>query len=308
MEIRDLEFVTRLAEFGHFGRAARDLGVDVSTLSRRVSSIEDDLGVALFERGRGGVRVTAQGRDIIRLAQRALGDVQAIRQRAAQSGAALVGRLRLATERSTLGIRLRAATAAWRKRHPEVQLDLAETESRKALAGIRDRHVDTAILLNSDEVPDLVVLPLWEERLLLAVSKAHRLATEVSVHWSAIKTLPLLVQGRYGDQRYLDVRAKLDGPDLDIRIQHAGSLDLLNLVAIGEGVLLVCEAHREIPFPGVVYLDIDEPDARVPIALVWHPDLEDPVVGSFVAFMRDWCRSAELGTLHDVASRTPDPC
>ena len=104
MELRDLEFITRLAEFGHFGRAARDLGVDVSTLSRHIAAIEDDLGLALFERSRGGVRVTAPAREIILLAQRALGDVQAIREQAAQSGAALCGRLRLATERSTLGM------------------------------------------------------------------------------------------------------------------------------------------------------------------------------------------------------------
>jgi DNA-binding transcriptional LysR family regulator len=50
MEIRDLEYLAASATAGNFARAAAAIGISTSTISRRVARLEDELGLALFER------------------------------------------------------------------------------------------------------------------------------------------------------------------------------------------------------------------------------------------------------------------
>ncbi|MGB3454763.1 MAG: LysR family transcriptional regulator, partial [Litorimonas sp.] len=54
MNLRDLEYVLAIVEHGHFGRAAEACHVSQPTLSGQIRKLEDELGVTLFERGRGG--------------------------------------------------------------------------------------------------------------------------------------------------------------------------------------------------------------------------------------------------------------
>ena len=255
----------------------------------------------MFERGRGGGTPTAAGRDVVRLARRAMGELDAIRHVAAQSSLALVGELRLATQTASLGPRLRPAISVWRTAHPKVALRLFEVDDNEALAGMRERRLDAAVIF-SHGTADMAYQDLWEERLILAVPDGHPLVGEGSVHWNQVRTETVLVCGPKGSDALRSLQVGLLGPGVDVRVQHAGSLDLLNLVAMGEGVALLCENHREIAFPGVRFLDVSEPNARVPVVLAWRPELEDPVVGSFIAFMRDWVRSRPTVVANDAIS------
>ena len=61
MEIRDLMYLEASAAAGNFTRAAKSLGINTATISRRLGRFEDELGLALFERGHAGVRLTTGG-------------------------------------------------------------------------------------------------------------------------------------------------------------------------------------------------------------------------------------------------------
>ncbi len=294
MELRDLEFIVHIARFGGVTRAARDLGVDASTLSRHLGALEDELGILLFERGRGGMKTTVAGRSVLRLAHRAISDIEAIRHLAARSSLALAGELRLAIQTASLGPRLRAAFAAWRSSHPEVDLDLFEVDDREALAGMRERRIGVAII-HAQPTADMEQLALWDERILLAIWEDHHLARQSSVSLTQVRAETVLTCGGGESATLQALQASLLGPGTEMRVQHAGLLDVLNLVAIREGVALMCENHREIVLPNIRYVEIAEADAQVGLVLAWRPALEDPVVGSFVAFMRDWVRRRSLG-------------
>ena len=79
----------------------------------------------------------------------------------------------------------------------------------------------------------------------------------------------------------------------------------MNLVAIGEGGMVAMEYHREMAIEGVTLRPIDEANATIPVVVAWDPAVEDPVAGSFVAFIRDQARLA--GQQPADAWRTPDP-
>ena len=124
--------------------------------------------------------------------------------------------------------------------------------------------------------------------------------------WRDLRSLPLLVRSWCDSNAYHELQARLVGPGAEFRPINAGTFNLLNLVAIGEGAMIAMDYHREMMVEGVVLRPIDEPDAEIPIVLAWDSCLEDPVAGSFVAFMRD--RARMLGpSLGAAASQTPDP-
>jgi DNA-binding transcriptional LysR family regulator len=304
MLIRDLEFICRLAEFGSVTRAARDLGVDASTLSRRVSALEDELGILLFERGRAGTTSTYAGRNVLQIAQRMIADAGAMRDVAARSSLALVGELRLATAASSLGPRLRPAVSAWKLAHPKVDLALSEMTDNEAFASLRARRVDVAIV-HTPGPADINTHLLLEEHIFVAAAEDHPLARRQALRWQDVRTEPLLIRGSPAGESARSIVLNLLGSGVDLRIQKSGSIDLLNLVAIGEGVALLCESHAEIGFPGIEYVKVAEDNAKVFLELAWLPALDDPVAGSFVAFMRDWKRHHQFDQ-HAEASRTRD--
>ena len=72
MDFVDIEYLIILSEIRNFGRAASELGVNTSTLSRRVGRLEDQLGVLIFERTRAGVTPAPVGHELLKCARRAL--------------------------------------------------------------------------------------------------------------------------------------------------------------------------------------------------------------------------------------------
>src|SRR5579885_2603098 len=79
MDLSQLRYVVTAAEVGNFARAAEALGLNTSTISRRVGRLEDELGVTLFDRGRAGVRLTPSGRAVIVHVKRVLAELEMVK-------------------------------------------------------------------------------------------------------------------------------------------------------------------------------------------------------------------------------------
>ncbi len=306
MNVADLELLVAVVEAGSFRRAAQAKYLDVATLSRRIARLEDELGVLLLERGRAGVKPTVTGLSTLRLARKAIADMEAIRRNAAANGRAERGTLRLGTHLSTIGPNFRALLKAWRDQHPDVALEFTEIDDRALLIGMREREVSAIVSFCPVLPAEVATQQLWNERLLVASPVSHPLANAERIGWSEMRSLPLLVRSWCGSNAYHELQARLVGPGADFRSHVAGMFNLLNMVAIGEGAVFAMDYHREMAVEGIVLRSIDEPDATIPVALAWDPQSEDPVTGSFVAFIRDQTKAVGSQPCAS-ASRTPDP-
>jgi DNA-binding transcriptional LysR family regulator len=86
MEIGDLRYLVASADAGNFARAAIMLSRNASTLSRRVSRLENELGLPLFERSHSGVRLTSAGKAVLVHVRRALAEIDLSRWLATRAG------------------------------------------------------------------------------------------------------------------------------------------------------------------------------------------------------------------------------
>jgi DNA-binding transcriptional LysR family regulator len=294
MEIRDLKYLTTSANAGNFGRAAKSLGVDTSTISRRIARLEDELGFALFERGRFGVRLTAAGTALMIHVRRALAELDAVERAATQNGSGQIGEIRLGVRMPPVGEPLGSLLAGWRGMHPNVALTISEMNSRNAAVALAEHRLDVALMTSFTPWSDAATISLYRERLLAAIPVGHSLASNEAVKWANLRDETILIQEWDESQATRELYASYFGSSAQFRAHAASKQSVFALVGAGFGVTLATASQAEVVVPGVIFRPIAEANAWLQVELVWRPELEDAVVGRFVAYLRDETRSRDL--------------
>src|SRR5690606_14507539 len=116
--LRQLQYLTLLAEHGSFSRAAEAAHVTQPTLSAGIQELERALGPPLVDRARSGVILTAAGEEAVRRARIVLREAQDLTDAAAAAGQPLSGRFRLGVIPTIAPFLLPRALPILKARHP----------------------------------------------------------------------------------------------------------------------------------------------------------------------------------------------
>ncbi len=294
MDLLDLRYLSIIVETGSFSHAAQSLGIKTSTISRRISRLEDELGVTIFERGSFGIRLTAAGRDVMVHVRRSLDAVENVVRSGKNTGAAKTGRLRLGVRMPPIGQPMQSLLASWRVAHPGVVLTLHELNDSEIFTALVERALDAALVTSNTLRSGATTVPLYRERLVAALPVLHGLTSHDSLTWEYLRTETFLTQGWEGSHAAREFYVSLLGDGAKFFSHPAGKQSIMALVGAGFGLTLAAKSQSEVTFPGVVYKPIAEDDAWVQVELAWLPTSEDAAVGRFIAFMRDEARSRGL--------------
>jgi DNA-binding transcriptional LysR family regulator len=206
LDLRKVRYFVVLAEELNYRRAAERLHVAQPVLTRQIRSLERDLTVQLFERGRAGTRLTDAGRQLLTDAQGLLADAQATRRRVARLG----GTIRTFTIGFMPGLTVTEPARAFAASHPEVTVDVLRTDWTDQVRVLRDGRVDIGHVRMPIDLTALSSCLLFTEPQVAVVPVAHRLAgrDHVSVHelvgerllqhpdavpeWAALNSTPLV--------------------------------------------------------------------------------------------------------------------
>lgn len=145
----DLRFFLAVAGAGSLSGAGQQLGVNTTTVLRRVASLEDDLGARLFERERTGYRLTAAGEKLVEALEPVERRLAALPRDFAATGAGNEGTVRLATSEVLAASLVAAELPAFRAAYPGLELELV-TDLQSAVGaapriGNPLRDVDVAL-------------------------------------------------------------------------------------------------------------------------------------------------------------------
>ena len=295
MKLRDLEYLVASAAAGNFTRAAQSLEISTSTISRRVARLEDELGLALFERSHSGIRLTAGGKDVLTHARRAVAELDAVKFAGKLNGTGAVGEVRLGIRMAPLGEAIRALLRGWRKNCGNVALTVCETNERDLAIALDERRLDALLAPRFMLPPHAASLTVCREQLFAAVPEDHKLAGHPApVTRQSLIGETILLQGWQECQGEREFLTLLLDTEACFQSHAASRQAILTLVAAGYGVAIVTESQAANCFAGVVFRPIDERRAVVQLGIAWRPETEEPAVGRFVAFIRDAVRSRGL--------------
>jgi DNA-binding transcriptional LysR family regulator len=294
IDIDVLQFLVKVAETGKLSRAARILHVETSTLSRKISAVEDELGVTLFERGSFGIRMTAAGRAVMPFVRRLLADLEALRNSSFSNGAGHVGEVRIGVRMPPVGEPGQSLLRAWRKEYPNVDLTFFESNEHEIMTAITERRLDAAFMTRHTLWSGWEAVPIWRERLLVALPTHHPKAVRRSLKWDLLRNETFLVQGWDDSQTAREFFASFLGSGVKYKSHSVSKDSILAFVGAGHGVTLVTKSQSQVKFPGVVYRPIAEDNAWVEVDLAWERENKDAVVGRFISFMRDQSASRRL--------------
>ena len=150
MDWDDLKYFLATARKGSIRAAAETLGVNHSTVSRRLAGFEDKLGVRLFERMPGGYLTTQAGEDMVRSAERIEDEIAALDRRIAGRDTSLTGLLRVTVPGPWPFMQ---DIAAFAHANPGIELEVAGTTD---IANLTRREADVAVRFSNDPPGHLV--------------------------------------------------------------------------------------------------------------------------------------------------------
>ncbi|MFT4123852.1 MAG: LysR family transcriptional regulator, partial [Microbacteriaceae bacterium] len=239
MDTRLLEYFIGVADEASFTRAAARLYVVQSTVSAGIRALEAELGTTLFERGTRRVGLTPAGAALLpaaRLAIEAVADLH----RAATGD--VRGRLHVGIFANLDLIDMPGALAAFRARHPNVELQLlsSPTGSTGLADDVRRGRVDLAFMgLPRSDLAGLETTPLLTSRVTAIVPAGHRLAARARVRLEDVAGEPF-VDTPAGFANRIVVERALAARGLPRRVltEVASVTDIVPFVAAGLGVAL----------------------------------------------------------------------
>src|SRR5262245_49689074 len=286
LTLRQLRYLEALARHGHFGRAAEECAVSQPALSMQIRELERGLGVELLERRQGPTLFTEVGTEIARRAGLILAATRELADCARNNGRVLSGSLRLGVIPTLAPYVLPCLLPELQRQHPDLRLDLLETQTRTLVVELTNGRLDVILLALPLDKPALETLHLFHDRFLLAVPANDPLPdrARVTVRDVNARRLVLLEEGHCLREQALTF-CKHRG-DLHSGFGATSLATVMQMVASGYGVTLVPEVAIDVELRDerVKLRRFAEPQPQRSIGLAWRPT--SPRKADFLEFGR----------------------
>jgi DNA-binding transcriptional LysR family regulator len=203
MFIRQLEYLVALARERHFAKAAEVCHVSQPALSGAIRSLEKELGIAIVQRGRRFVGLTAEGERVLSWAQQTLASLSHMREDASVAKSAISGTLRLGAIPTTMAVAA-LLTAPCRAAYPNIRYTIASLSAEAIVGQLDDFELDVGLTYLDHEVTaGFEQLRLFDERYVLLAGRNAVL--EPTVTWEQAARLPLcLLTGKMRNRQVID--------------------------------------------------------------------------------------------------------
>ncbi|WP_129629237.1 LysR family transcriptional regulator [Candidatus Oscillochloris fontis] len=272
MELRHLRYFEAVARHSHVTRAAAELHIAQPALSKQVSQLEHELGVALFDRVGRNVRLTEAGEALLPHARAVMAQVEAARAEMAERIGLRKGRATVGAPPTVGNQLLPPVLAIFNKRYSGIELRLHEAGVQTLLDLLETGLTDVAVVTLPVDDENLTVLPLFTEEMVIAVWRGHRLAERSEVSISELAEEPWVLSPENYELREAALsvceragftpRVVLDGGQTDT---------LLRFVAAGLGIALVPRLAVQ-SVSDLVPLRVSDQKLERSLGVVWRGD------------------------------------
>jgi LysR family hydrogen peroxide-inducible transcriptional activator len=272
--LKQLRYLTTLAEHRHFGRAADACAVTQPALSMQIRGLEKDLGVVLVERRHGDVTLTETGLELARRGRTVLVAAHDLVDFARLRSRPLNGGLTIGIIPTLAPYVLPKVLPALQRQYPDLRVELRETQTKTLVHELMRGSLDVLMLALPILEVETATVALFEDPFLLAVPKDDRRpeGTIVSADDIDLARLILLEEGHCLRDQALAFCAG-DRRDKSFGLGATSLATVLQMVANGYGITLLPEVAVDVEARGerVKLLRFAPPTPSRTIGLAWRP-------------------------------------
>lgn len=250
MTLTELRYIVTLAQEQHFGRAAERSHVSQPTLSIAVKKLEEELGIAIFERSKTRVYATHLGEQIVAQAQRVLEQAAAIKDIADSGKDQLTSPLYVGAIFTIGPYLFPFAIPQLQRLAPAMPLYIEETFTATLRRRIRQGELDAIIIALPFTEADVVTQPLYEEEFVVVMDRNHPLTEFDNIAPERLDghNLLLLGEGHCLRDQVLEacpnLKPSIDDPSGRVQTAREGSTleTLKHMVSSGLGITILPES------------------------------------------------------------------
>ena len=274
MTLTELRYIVALAQEGNFSRAAEHCSVSQPTLSVAIARLEDELGVQLFERGKGFVRPSIVGIKVVEQAQVALREAEKVRSIAMCGRDQLEGPLRLGVIHTIGPYLLPQLIHSLKLVAPNMPLAIEENMTANLADMLHDNEIDVLIIALPFDLPGVLTRALYDESFQVVVPRGHPWESRECIRPEEVTgdEILLLKAGNCFRDQVLGACPQVSSPETDVRLGHSiGTIRCM--VASGLGVSVLPSGALGHPYSNdmISIIPFTEPASSRRFALAWRP-------------------------------------
>ena len=192
MELRHLKYFLTLADELHFGNAAKKLFISQPPLSRLIKSLEDELGVRLFERNNKKVRLTKYGEYLTAESQKLFHHVNLIKNHLELMKSGTEGQLKIGYIVAIMHSILPELLTNLKNDYPRINTYLYELENTDQINALKSGDIDIGFLRVPSNDRELKFEHIHDDPFLLIISSDHKLSELDNINLIQLKDDPLI--------------------------------------------------------------------------------------------------------------------
>ncbi|MBS0349566.1 MAG: LysR family transcriptional regulator [Proteobacteria bacterium] len=289
MNIQSIKYLSALAKYHHFGKAAKMCFVSQPTLSMQIKKLEDRLGVQLLERTNKSVRLTAIGATMAQHADSILNELSAMQEAAKGAKDPYKGLLKIGIIPTLAPYLLPCVVFKLKNKFPHLTYYFLEKQTEHLIEDLNQGKLDVAVLTLPVQASHFASAEFFKEEFLLAVPMNHRWANRKMIKASDLQDQELLLldEGHCLREQALIFCSQRNASETkDFR---ATSLETLrHIIAAGVGMTLIpklaCRKNDGISY--IPFSSVNKPSRS--LGLVWRKSAKkDLLFTHFAAFLQE---------------------
>lgn len=259
-----------IAEQGGFNRAADQLHVTQTALTRRLQKLESYLGVRLLDRTTRSVQLTVVGREFLPQAQRMVNEMTLAVGRLKDMSRLTKGNITIACVPTMAHHTLPAIIRKYAERYPGNRIRIIDASAQEVREAVLHGQAEFGINIQLDRHPDLVEETILQEPFVFFCRDEHPLSRQKSVTWTELREAELIViSGLSGNRSLLDYQLAKKRINVTgmYEVQHLSTA--IGLVSAGVGTaILPFSTIQEGTNPGVRRVPLVGPVIKRTIVLI----------------------------------------
>lgn len=304
MRLSTLECFVILNDMGSFHAAANVLNLSQPALSRRISTLEADLGVKLLDRKQKKVTLTSVGVEFLENAKQIVALNDKMVKRTREVGVATGRTISVGTIPSLIEPLVIPVAREFSARYKLVRLSVHEANSDTVVKFVANGDVDFGIGIAMTRPEETEFVPLFSEPLCVAFSNDHVLAQEDRIGWKVLEDFPVSYNSSTSGN-WLQIQSALRSREVypDWRHECLSLMGVLSFVATGSSIailpksLAISDLTKSLTFREVPDVPIERQ-----IGVFYKPTRRSiDLVDRFLTMIQS--ASAEPGFLRRIGSR-----